>query len=264
MFSLHPNPGAERALLRNSFVLMLAFVVVPKLWAQPNERFVVNLEWGAAWQGRNNVESPNNDSATRFAFDQLTGSGPYSAPRVELAVPIANRRELRFVAAPFRINESGVLNSPVTFEGANFNAGATSATYRFDSYRATWRQTVGEWGDWTFKAGVTGKIRDAEITLRQGTQTATRSDTGFVPLLHAYVERKFSHQSRLVIDGDGLAGGPGYALDLSLRYVRDLQPGLSAFGGVRLLDGGVDNNSVYNFARFYYLTFGLQFRGFDR
>jgi hypothetical protein len=31
------------------------------------------------------------------------------------------------------------------------------------------------------------------------------------------------------------------------------------FAGLRLLDGGADSNSGYNFARIYYLTLGLQY-----
>jgi hypothetical protein len=35
---------------------------------------------------------------------------------------------------------------------------------------------------------------------------------------------------------------------------------VSGFAGLRLLDGGADTSSVYHFARFYYLTAGLQYR----
>jgi len=31
------------------------------------------------------------------------------------------------------------------------------------------------------------------------------------------------------------------------------------FAGLRLLDGGADSTSAYNFARFHYVTFGLQY-----
>ncbi|MFP5462096.1 MAG: hypothetical protein ACLGII_11060, partial [Gammaproteobacteria bacterium] len=138
--------------------------------------------------------------------------------------------------------------------------GPAEARYRFDSYRATWRYTVHASGSTVVKAGVTGKLRDAEITLRQGGVTSTRSDTGFVPLLHLYAETGLGERTRLVFEGDGLAGGPGRAFDLSLRLVRDLGPGLSLFGGLRMLDGGVDSSSIYNFARFEYLTAGAQWR----
>lgn len=165
--------------------------------AQEREGFVVDLEWGAAWQGRNVVQSPNDDSGTRFALDRLTGDGPASAPRVQLGWTIAPRHELRFVFAPLRLSGSGGLEGPVAFEGVAFAAGPAEARYRFDSYRATWRYTVHASGSTVVKAGVTGKLRDAEITLRQGGVTATRSDTGFVPLLHLYAETGLGERTRL-------------------------------------------------------------------
>jgi len=133
------------------------------------------------------------------------------------------------------------------------------AKYRFDSCQANWRYTFYENPDWMWKVGVTGKIRDAEITLRQGDVTATKSNIGFVPLLHLYGERRLGHDSRLTFEGDGLAGGPGRAFDLSTRYVRDIDERASVFAGLRILDGGADSSSGYNFARIYYLTLGLQY-----
>ena len=82
----------------------------------------------------------------------------------------------------------------------------------------------------------------------------------FVPLLHLYGERRLDSRSRLTFEGDGLAGGPGRAFDLSARYVRDFDERVSLFAGLRILDGGADSSSGYNFARLHYLTFGLLYR----
>jgi len=229
---------------------------------QPQDRLVIDLEWGTAWQDRNDVQSPNDARGTRFALDGLTGRGPFPAPRMELTWRLNPRDDLRLVAAPLRLSEQGMLGSAVQFEGQSFAAGSTSADYRFDSYRATWRRTVFTSPDWTVKAGVTGKVRDAEITLRQGATTASRTDTGFVPLLHLHAQRQLGERARLQFDGDGLASPRGRAFDLSLRYVHDFHNGLSGFAGVRMLDGGADNDSVYNFARFHYLTVGLSLKRF--
>lgn len=243
--------------------LLALSLAIPAVHASPlQDRLVVDLEWGAAWQDRNDVQSPHSASGTRFGLDGLTGRGPASAPRVELSWRLNARDDLRLVAAPLRLDGQGMLGSPVQFEGASFSSGKTSGIYRFDSYRATWRRTVLESPDWTVKAGVTGKIRDAEITLRQGTTSASRTDTGFVPLLHVHVQRQLGERARLQFDGDGLASPRGRAFDLSLRYVHDFQRGLSGFAGVRVLDGGADNDNIYNFARFHYVTVGLSLKRF--
>lgn len=219
----------------------------------------VDVEAAAAWQAMNDAQSPNDASGTRFAVDGLTGSGPFFAPRLELSMPVMPGHEVRLVAAPLRVEGRGTLASPVDFEGESFDD-ATSARYRFDSYRATWRRTFLESDLWTLKGGLTAKIRDAEIRLQGGGVSASRSDTGFVPLLHFYAERRIDERSRVLFDADGLASSRGRAIDLSLRYLFDVRSGVSAFGGYRILDGGADNDSVYSFARFHYLTFGVRFR----
>ena len=236
--------------------------IVPLAHAEsPRARSLVDLEWGAALQERNEVQSPNSSAGTRFALDSLTGEGPFSAPRFQITLPLNPRDDLRLLAAPLRIRGDGALDSALNFEGASLAPGAASARYRFDSYRVTWRRTVGESDLWVLKAGLTGKVRDAEISLQQGAITARRSDIGFVPLLHVHAQRSLGEGARLIMDADGLASGRGRAFDLSARYALEWRPGLSVFAGIRILDGGADNEAVYNFARFNYLTFGLTFRG---
>jgi len=221
---------------------------------------VIEVEAGAAWQDRNDVQIPNDASGTRFALDRVTGSGPFFAPRLQLSMGVAPRHELRFVVAPLGVDGAGTFDQPVNFQGQRFAAGGVEAKYRFDSYRATWRYAFSESADWTWKAGITGKIRDAEITLKQGGITSTKSNTGFVPLVHLYGERRLDTRSRITFEGDGLASGRGRAFDLSLRYVRDITGRTSGFVGARMLDGGSESSELYNFARFNYLTFGLQYR----
>lgn len=228
----------------------------------PQEKYSIDLEWAGAWQNRNVVQSPNNASATRFALDALTGTGPVAAPRLQVTWPLNTRDDLRLVVAPLRASGQGTLEGTVTFEGQRFEAGTASAHYRFDSWRATWRRSVFESADGVLKLGLTGKIRDAEIRLDQDSRTARRANVGFVPLLHVHAQRQLNERSRLVFEGDGLTSPQGRAFDLSLRYVHDFHRGLSGFAGVRLLDGGADNDTLYNFARFNYLSIGLIYRGF--
>ncbi|MBL8381745.1 MAG: hypothetical protein JNM90_01625 [Burkholderiales bacterium] len=256
---LHRSSRATRAVGALG-ALACALAPLASAHAQAGTPTRVEFEAGIAWQDRNDVQIPNDATGTRFALDRVTGSGPFFAPRVQFSTGLAPRHELRLVAAPLGIKESGSLDQAVNFNGQRFAAGAVQARYRFDSYRATWRYTFAEDRDWTWKAGLTGKIRSAEITLTQGGITTTRDDTGFVPLLHLYGERRLDQRSRLTFEGDGLAGGRGRAFDLTLRYVRDLGPRTSGFAGVRLLDGGADSSGTYNFARFHYVTFGLQYR----
>lgn len=42
--------------------------------------FSIEVEAGGAWLSRNDVRIPNDASGTRFALDDLTGSGPFPPP----------------------------------------------------------------------------------------------------------------------------------------------------------------------------------------
>ncbi len=244
------------ALTRLSALALMAGWSIGAAYAA--QRFSVDLELGAAWQDRNTVQSPNDASGTRFDLGRLTGDGPFLAPRLQLTLPRQSGHEIRLVAAPLRLDNATTLNTATKFQGVGFQPGSTRAVYRFDSYRATWRYALHGSATWSLKAGLTGKVRDAEISLYQNGVSATRSDIGFVPLLHLYSDSKLGDRSRLIFEADGLAGGPGRAFDLTARYAYDLKPGLTAFAGVRMLDGGVDQTSIYNFARFRYATIGVQ------
>ncbi|MBK7458325.1 MAG: hypothetical protein IPJ42_07900 [Betaproteobacteria bacterium] len=221
--------------------------------AEGPDRFRLEVEAAAGWQARNDVQIPNDASGTRFSIADTVGSGPVPAARVDFSWALNDRQELRFLVAPFGYEESGTLPGPVNFNGASFDAASpTEITYRFNSYRATWRYRVFEDEDWTVKLGVTGNIRQAEIALAQGGVSSSRTDVGFVPLLNVWAERRFAQRWRLVLDLDGLAAPQGRAFDIAGKVGYDLAPNLTLTAGLRMLDGGGDNDEVYNFARFYY------------
>ncbi|MBP9131408.1 MAG: hypothetical protein KBF50_14165, partial [Steroidobacteraceae bacterium] len=155
--------------------------------AEGPDRFRLEVEAAAGWQARNDVQIPNDASGTRFSIADTVGSGPVPAARVDFSWALNDRQELRFLVAPFGYEESGTLPGPVNFNGASFDAASpTEITYRFNSYRATWRYRVFEDEDWTVKLGVTGNIRQAEIALAQGGVSSSRTDVGFVPLLNVW------------------------------------------------------------------------------
>lgn len=261
--------GAQR--VRRSCPASLLWLLTPALALgglcavplQARERpIVVDLEAVSAWQDRNAVQSPNTAASTRFAFDAVTGSGPFLAPRLQVSIPFGARQEWRLLAAPLSVDEQGALQAPVVFEGARFAAGGVRGKYRFDSWRVTWRYHWIDRPDLSVKLGFTAKIRDASIELQQGALAARKDNTGFVPLLHAAIERPLGTNWTLQADIDALAGGPGYAIDAGARLVRELGNGWSASLGLRWLDGGADNAEVYAFATFTSATIGIS-RRFD-
>jgi len=218
-------------------------------------RFELELEGSPTWQSRNDVEIPNDGSATRFSLDELVGAGPWPAARISLTWNVSERHGLRILAAPLSYTETGVFDQPVWFAGESYEPGrATEATYQFNSWRASYRYRFRQGDRWSWWVGGTLKIRDAKVRLRQGSAASQETDLGLVPLLHLSGQRHLTERWHLLLGLDALAGGPGRAVDLSLQLRYQLGERWRIGLGYRLLEGGADVERVYNFAWFNYLT----------
>ncbi|MDX1568712.1 MAG: hypothetical protein R3223_12975, partial [Longimicrobiales bacterium] len=95
--------------------------------------------------------------------------------------------------------------------------------------------------------GFTAKLRDATIALRQGGTSSRKDDLGFVPLLHVAGDWRVASPWRLSLEAEGLAGGPGRALDAALEVGYDRER-WSVEAGYRAVEGGADVPEVYTFA----------------
>lgn len=236
-------------------VLVAAAPAVGEAAADEGTRFVVELEAGAFWQARNDVQIPNTDSGTRFSLEDLTGQGPRSSGRLYLTWNIDRRHSLRGLLAPLSFTESGLLDRPVAFAGESYRLGVpTVATYRFNSWRLSYRYRLREGDRWQLWIGGTAKIRDAKIELRQGRTTSRDDDLGFVPLLHFGAAYSVADRWRLLVDADALGGGPGRAIDLAVKLRYDVSPRWAATLGYRTLEGGADTDDVYSFAWFNWVA----------
>lgn len=220
--------------------------------------FGFEIEGGPVWQSLNDVEIPNDGTATRFSLSDLAGSGPYLTYRFYLSYAINEKHQLRALLAPFAIETSGVPVQPVRFENSEFNSGEpVNTTYRFNSYRLTYRYRFHRTKRWQWQIGFTGKIRDAEIALTQGEVTAANSNIGFVPLIHLRGEARFSSFLSLELDADFLAAPQGRAEDVSLKLRYLIRDRWFAAAGYRMLEGGADVDAVYTFAWLHYAVFSL-------
>jgi len=213
-----------------------------------SQPFVVEVEGGVASFARNDVAVPG-DTGTRFALDELTGAGPFPVGRLSLLWRSGERHEWRVLYAPLSVSGTDTLSQPVSFAGTDFSAGLpTEGSYRFDSYRLTYRYMVHDGERWDWRVGLTGNVRDAAIELEQDGTSASKTDTGFVPLLHFAGDYALAEAWRLSLDVDGAWAPQGRALDAALkaywRFSERAELGL----GYRTIEGGADNDEVYTFA----------------
>jgi hypothetical protein len=63
-----------------------------------------------------------------------------------------------------------------------------------------------------------------------------------------------------VLDVDALAGGPGRAIDGSLKFSYDLSKTWNLSAGYRTVEGGADVEEVYNFAWLHYAVVSVKFQ----
>ena len=238
-----------------------AVLVVPVAAAAQAPRLAVELEGGAAWQSYNNVEIPNDGSATRFSLFDLAGSARAPAGRVYVTWKPAGRHALRVLAAPLTLTGDGVPARALRFAGQSFAAGApVRATYTFNSYRLTYRYRIRAGERSAAWVGGTAKVRDAVVRLEQGATTGRKDDVGFVPLLHLAGEWRVAPRWRVGLDADALAGGPGRAVDAALKLGYDPGGAWAIHGGYRTVEGGADVSEVYSFAWLHYAVASVVWR----
>lgn len=224
-------------------------------------RFVLELEGGPVWQSSNNVQVPNDGTATRFSLTDLAGTGPIWAGRTYLTWRLTERSSLRVLVAPLSFTETGTPSSPLRFEGENFLAGSpVEATYTFNSYRLSYRWLAKSTDGADYWIGGTAKIRDATIALDQGGTSSRKDNVGFVPLLHLAADWRLGPSLRIGADVDALAGGPGRAIDAAVKIGYDIDDDWSMRVGYRTVEGGADVDEVYNFAWINYAVASVVWR----
>ncbi len=235
--------------IRSALALVLVLLLLPRAAATQQSPFTVEVEAGATWQSYNDLEIPNDGTATRFSLFDVAGSGPWPAARLYLGWNPSERHGVRLLLAPFSLTETGLADRAIRFAGADYQAGRPlRATYTFNSYRLTYRYRLRDGPRATAWIGFTGKIRDAVIALEQDGVRSRKDDLGFVPLLHGALEWRVAPSWNVGVDVDALAGGPGRAVDAAVRLGYSPAPGWEVQAGYRMVEGGADVEEVYTFA----------------
>lgn len=217
----------------------------------------INAELGLLRVPYNRVAIPGDDG-TAFDLSESTEDS-YFYYRLQYRQLVKNNQGFRLLFAPLTLKGSETYSKDISFNGEVFSAGNKSeTTFKFNSYRASyfWRFTPGEW---LLDLGATLKIRDAQIKLKQRSLSKERNDLGVVPLLYFWAERAFCEKWVFNFDFDGFAAPQGRAFDIAASLGYDWSKSLRSSLGVRMLEGGADNDKVYTFSRIHFGFLSLQY-----
>ena len=234
--------------------LILFLFTQPTAFAQ----FTFDVEGGVAATGYNDVRIPGS-GGTFISFSNELSSNPIFYSRVRVGFKFGSRSEVLALYAPLKFQYKGSVNRDVVFQGETYPAGMQlNATYKFNSYRATYRYYVLDKSNLEVAVGLTVKVRDANIGIRGNSGLeSVKTDLGVVPLVNFWVHWHATERLGLLLDGDALAAPQGRAEDVLAAITYKATDRFSVKAGYRILEGGADNNSVYTFSLFHYGLLGV-------
>jgi hypothetical protein len=216
----------------------------------------IDFESGLAISGYNDVRIPGN-KGTKFSLSRDLRIDPTAFWRARISHTFGDKHTLSVLVAPLRLEADGRLGKDIRFAGGEFAVNTPAvARFRFDSYRLTYRYDFYRRDRLRLGVGFTGKIRDAAISVEGGGQKSEKTNTGFVPLINFRAQWTVSPRFGLLLDGDALAAPQGRAEDVILALTANASKSLQFKIGYRFLEGGADNDEVYNFTMINYLVLG--------
>jgi len=218
---------------------------------------LIDLETGIVFSGYNNVRIPGNQG-TLFSLSKELDASPKVFYRLRTGYTFGTRHNFSLLYAPLNVKSNGSIPRDLTFEGVVFPANATLiGFYKFNSYRLTYRYDIIEKPRFEFGLGFTAKIRDAKISLSSPSFYSEKTNVGFVPILNFRLEWRADDKLSLLFEGDALAAPQGRAEDVLIAAGYRFSDKVSLKAGYRILEGGADNDEVYNFALFNYAAIGV-------
>ncbi len=242
---------------KNNFLISASFVVaVIFLHLTAKAQLSLDIESGAIIAGYNDVRIPGNEG-TLFSLTDDLNAKPTAFIRLRAGYTIKSRHTISVLYAPLTVKSDGSTTFPIDFERVTFPANTPiDASYTFNSYRITYRYDFVKRPKFEFGLGFTAKIRDAEIALTSQGLASSKTNVGFVPIINFRLNWIMNEKFGLLLEGDALAAPQGRAEDVLLAATYKITRKIALKAGYRILEGGADNDEVYNFSLFNYISAG--------
>jgi len=219
----------------------------------------LSFEAGGVHNSYNLQRSPNNDNGT--TFDLASGVDEFNSfYRLNLKLRNKKNSGLRFLYAPLKLSGEQRFNKNTQFENDVFLSSQDTETfYQFNSYRVSYFFNLKNSKKFLMDLGATLKVRDAKVRLKQGSKSELIENIGVVPLFYFYTEYLLTPHTFLSFDFDGLIAPQGRAFDTALFLGKSFSKNFRTSLGLRILEGGADNEKVYNAALFSFYSLKLDF-----
>ena len=237
---------------------IVALVLFTCVFTSSQAQFRLDLEGGIVpGTNYNKVRIPSTGGTQVNLSDDLTSNNK-AFYRIRLGYTFAKRHNILVLYAPLTLKYNGSFGRSIDFNGQNFSANSpVDVYYKFNSYRLTYRYNFIEQGRWHVGAGLTAKIRDADIRFKNETIDTHYDNVGFVPIINFYARYKPNYHWSFLIEGDALAARQGRAEDIFAGTSYQINSSLGVKLGYRVLEGGADNDKIYNFNWVNYISAGI-------
>lgn len=237
---------------------ILAFVIFTGLCTTAKAQFSIDAEGGIIPStSYNKVRIPNNGGTLVNLSDQLNYKSK-AFYRIRIGYTIGERHHISLLYAPLTLKYQGNFTQNVNFNNQDFSANIPlNVFYKFNSYRLTYRYNFIQQGRWQVGAGLTAKIRDADIRFKSEFHDTHYDNVGFVPIINFYARYKPNYRWGFIVEGDALAAKVGRAEDVFAGASYQINSSLAVKLGYRVLEGGADNDKIYNFNWVNYASAGI-------
>ena len=223
-----------------------------------NAQTFVNLESGAFFTNTNDIRYGSNGTLISLKNDFQTPVSPFLRLRIGYLTDEKNHFSILY--APLKIVETGTLANDILFDGNNFKANMPiEAVYMFNSYRFTYNRRIITKNNFNFGLGLSAKIRDAGVSLKNSELFKENFNVGFAPLINLIANWDISQKMGVNFFGEGIAASKGRAIDISLSGRYTFSESLQGNFGYRLLEGGANGTDRYNFIQLHFIFASLNY-----
>ena len=247
--------------LTSKFVLQLRFwflFICLNFNLSTNAQTFINFESGALFTGVNDIRNGNNGTLFSLKNDFSTSVSPFL--RLRASFLINGEHYFSFLYAPLKIIESVIREKNILFDEKDFKANLPiEVVYKFNSYRFTYNRRIIIKDNFKFGLGLSAKIRDAGISLKNRENLSENFSIGFVPLVNLLANWNITQKMGIYFFGEGIIASKGRAIDLSLSGRYSFNKNLQGNIGYRLLEGGADGTNRYNFIQLHFIFASLNY-----